>query len=328
MSDVMWTEKYRPKTLKEVVNLKEIITSLNTFFKSPTTIPHLLFAGRAGTGKTSVALCIAQQLLGSNWRNYTLELNASDERGIGMVRERVKSFSRHSRGMLGNVPYSIIILDECDQMTASAQTALRRIMETSSRISRFILIANYSSKIIEPIQSRCAVFRFSAVRKEDMIKHLQMIAEKENLTVLGNTIETIVDVSEGDLRRAINILQTSVGYGKGRRVNVKTVLHVVGQVHPKQIQMMINRALNGHFIEAREILQELMIGYGLAGVDIIRQIHRELYKISFLSIDEKAELANIVGEYDFRLSEGANEDIQLSALLAQFTKFSTSGLHS
>lgn len=328
MSDVMWTEKYRPKTLEEVVNLKEIITSLNAFLKTPATMPHLLFAGKAGTGKTSIALCIAQQLLGPNWRSYTLELNASDERGIRMVRERVKSFSRHSRGTLGNIPYSIIILDECDQMTASAQTALRRIMETSSRISRFILIANYSSKIIAPIQSRCAIFRFSAVRKEDMVRHLQTIAEKENLKVLGNTIETIVEVSEGDLRRAINILQTSVGYEKGMTVNEKTVLHVVGQVHPKQIQIMINRALNGKFIEAREMLQELMVNYGLSGVDIIRQIHRELYKLSFLSPDEKAELANVVGEYDFRLSEGANEDIQLSALLAQFTKFTTSRVSS
>lgn len=324
MSDVMWTEKYRPKTLDEVVNLKRIITSLNAFLKVPATMPHLLFAGKAGTGKTSIALCIARQLLGPNWHSYTLELNASDERGIRMVRERVKSFSRHSRGTLGNIPYSIIILDECDQMTASAQTALRRIMETSSRVSRFILIANYSSKIIEPIQSRCAVFRFSAVRKEDMIKHLQTIAEKENLKVVGNTIEMVAEFSEGDLRRAINILQTSVRYEEGITVNEKTVLHVVGQIHPKQIQIMINRALNGKFIEAREMLQELMVSYGLSGVDIIRQIHRELYKLSFLSHEEKAELANIVGEYDFRLSEGANEDIQLSALLAQFTKFTTS----
>jgi len=161
-----------------------------------------------------------------------------------------------------------------------------------------------------------------------MVKHLQTIAEKESLKMLGNTIETIVEFSEGDLRRAINILQTSAGYEKGMTVNEKTVLHVVGQVHPKQIQIMINRALNGKFIEAREMLQELMASYGLSGVDIIRQIHRELYKISFLSPDEKAELANVIGEYDFRLSEGANEDIQLSALLAQFTKFTMSRVSS
>jgi replication factor C small subunit len=161
-----------------------------------------------------------------------------------------------------------------------------------------------------------------------MIKHLQTIAEKENLKVVGNTIETIAEFSEGDLRRAINILQTSVRYEKGITVNEKTVLHVVGQIHPKQIQIMINRALNDQFIEAREMLQELMASYGLSGVDIIRQIHRELYKLSFLSPAEKAELANIVGEYDFRLSEGANEDIQLSALLAQFTKFSTTRANS
>jgi len=229
MDEVMWIEKYRPKTLDEVVNLKNIVQSLKAFLKTPKTMPHLLFAGMAGTGKTSIALCIARQLLGPNWRSFTLELNASDERGIKMVREQVKSFSRHSRSSLADIPYSIIILDECDQMTTSAQTALRRIMETSSRVSRFILIANYSSKIIEPIQSRCAVLRFSAIRKEDMLKHLIYIAEKEHLSLLDNAAETIVEFSEGDLRRAINILQTSAVYEEGKTVNEMTVLHVVGQ---------------------------------------------------------------------------------------------------
>ena len=322
MSEGMWTEKYRPKTLDEVVDLKDVVKSLKAFLRNPATMPHLLFAGMPGTGKTAIALCIARQLLGPSWRSFTLELNASDERGIKMVRERVKSFSRYSRGSLANVPYGIIILDECDQMTAAAQTALRRIMETSSRTCRFILIANYSSRIIEPIQSRCAVFRFSALKKEDMAKHLEYIAEKEGLNLLDNAAEAIVEFSEGDLRRAINILQTSAVYEEGKAIDERTVLHVAGQAHPKQIQVMLNKALNGDFIDARDMLYELMATYGLSGVDIIRQIHRELYKLSYLSPGEKAELANIIGEYDFRLSEGANEDIQLSALLAQFTKFS------
>lgn len=324
MLEVMWAEKYRPKTLDEVVNLKDVVRSLKAFLETPAIMPHLLFAGMPGTGKTAVALCIARQLLGPSWRSFTLELNASDERGIRMVRERVKSFSRHSRGPLANIPYGIIILDECDQMTAPAQTALRRIMETSSRTCRFILICNYSSKIIEPIQSRCAVFRFSALRKEDMAKHLEYIAEKESLNLLDNAAETIVEFSEGDLRRAINILQTSAVYEEGKTINETTVLHVVGQAHPKQVQLMLNRALNGDFIDARNMLYELMTTYGLSGVDIIRQTHRELYKLPYLSPDDKAELANIIGEYDFRLSEGANEDIQLSALLAQLARFSKS----
>lgn len=253
-----------------------------------------------------------------------LELNASDERGIKMVRERVKSFSRHSIGSMSNVPYGIVILDECDQMTAAAQTALRRIMETRSRTCRFILICNYSSKIIEPIQSRCAIFRFSALRKEDMVKHLKYIAEKERLNLLDNAAETIVEFSEGDLRRAINFLQTSAVYEEANIIDEKTVLHVAGQAHPKQVQVTLNKALAGNFIDARNMLYELMTTHGLSGVDIIRQLHRELYKLSYLSSEEKAELANIIGEYDFRLSEGANEDIQLSALLAQFARLGKS----
>lgn len=327
MSDiggVMWAEKYRPNTLDEVVNLKEVTQGLKAFLKTPKTMPHLLFAGMPGTGKTSVALCIARQLLGSNWRTFTLELNASDERGINMIRERVKNFARYGRRGLADIPYAIIILDESDQMTAEAQTALRRIMETSSRFCRFILICNYSSKIIEPIQSRCAVFRFSALQKEDVMKHLRYIAEKEGVNLADHAAEAIVEFSEGDLRRAINILQTSAMYEEGTSINENTVLRVVGQAHPKQIQVMLSKALKGNFMEARDVLYELMTTYSLSGADIIRQIHRELYRLSYLSPEDQAELARIVGEYDFRLSQGANEDIQLSALLAQFTGFTKS----
>ena len=314
---VMWVEKYRPKTLDEVVNLKETVQSLKAFLKNPKTMPHLLFAGLPGTGKTSVALCIARQLLGSNWKSFTLDLNASDERGIKMVRERVKNFSRYSRSGFADIPFSIVILDESDQMTATAQAALRRIMETSSRICRFILICNYSSKIIEPIQSRCAIFRFPGLQKEDVINHLRYIVGQEGVDLHDEAAEVIVEFSEGDLRRAINILQTSAMYEANSSITVKTVLRVVGQANPKHVQVMLNKALNGEYMEARDMLYQLMTTYSLSGMDIIRQIHRELYKISYLSSQDLAMLTRVVGEYDFRLTQGANEDIQLSALLAQ-----------
>jgi replication factor C small subunit len=317
----MWVEKYRPRKLDEVVDLKDVVGSLRGFLKTPKTMPHLLFAGMPGTGKTTLALCIARQLLGSSWRTFTLELNASDERGIKIVRERIKNFARYNRGAFGSIPYAIIILDESDQMTGPAQTALRRIMETRSHTSRFILICNYSSKIIEPIQSRCAVFRFSMLDKEEMVKHLEHISRKENVTLLFDAAETIVEYSEGDLRRAINTLQTASAYTKTRRIGKKTVLQVIGEASPKQVQLMLNKAFGGDFIEARHMMYQLMGVYGLSGTDILRQMYRELFKISHLSTEDKAELANIVGEYDFRLVEGANEDIQLSALLAQFSKF-------
>ena len=318
----MWVEKYRPETLDEIVDLKDIVGSIKAFLKTPKTMPHLLFAGMPGTGKTTVALCIARQLFGPNWRTFTLELNASDERGIKIVRERIKDFARYTRAAFGDIPYVIIILDESDQMTGPAQTALRRIMETYSRNCRFIFICNYSSKIIEPIQSRCAIFRFSKLDEGDMKRHLEYISKNEDFVLLPEAAEAIVEYSAGDLRRAINALHTASVYSKTKTVDKNTTLQVIGDVSPKQVQLMLKKALNGDFVEARRMMYDLMGVYGLSGGDIIRQLHKEISKISNLETEKRAELANIIGEYDFRLVEGANEDIQLSALLAQFSRFS------
>ncbi len=317
---LMWVEKYRPKTLDEVVDLRDIVESLKAFMRNPKTMPHLLLAGIPGTGKTTVALCIAHELFGQNWKTFTLELNASDERGIDTVRDRIKDFSRYSRAGFGNVPFGLVILDESDQMTGPAQTALRRIMETSSRTSRFILICNQSSKIIEPIQSRCAIFRFSKLDRKAMIEHLENIAKKEKVNLSLEAAERIVDYSEGDLRHAINALQTAAVYREGGVVDEKTVLQVVGEASPRQVQMMLNKALNGDFIEARKMMYELIGTFGFSGSELIRQMQRELLKLSYITPEQKAELTHIIGEYDYRLTQGANSDIQLSALLAQFAK--------
>jgi replication factor C small subunit len=317
---LMWVEKYRPKNLKEVVDLHNIVESLKAFMKNPKTMPHLMFAGIPGTGKTTLAICIAHELYGQNWKNFTLELNASDERGIDTVRERIKDFSRYSRAGFGNIPFALIILDECDQMTGPAQTALRRIMETSSRTSRFILICNQSSKIIEPIQSRCAIFRFSKLDRQAMIDHLHWISQQENVKLEPAAAERIVDFAEGDLRHAINALQTAAAYKEGC-IDEKTVSLVIGEASPMQVQQMIRKALFGDFIDARKKMYEIMGNYGFSGNEVIRQIQREIFKMSDLTPEQKAELSNIIGEYDYRLTQGANSDIQLSALLAQFAKF-------
>ncbi len=318
--EAMWVEKYRPKTLNEVVDLNHIIESLQAFLKNPQSMPHLLLAGIPGTGKTTVAICIARELFGDKWKSFTLELNASDERGINTVRDRIKNFSRYGRTGFGDAPYSLIILDESDQMTGAAQTALRRIMETSSRTSRFILICNYSSKIIEPIQSRCAIFRFSKLDKNAMVEHLKKIAQNEELQLLEEAAERIVEYSEGDLRHAINALQTAAAYQTGV-IDEQTILQVFGEASPRQVQMMINKALSGDFIEARKMMYDLIGQYGFSGSEIVRQMQRELLKVPYISDSQKAELTDIIGEYDYRLTQGANSDIQLSALLAQFSKF-------
>jgi replication factor C small subunit len=316
---VMWVEKYRPKKLDEVVDLKDIVDSLKAFMRNPKTMPHLLLAGIPGTGKTTVALCIARELFGQNWRTFTLELNASDERGIDTVRDRIKDFSRYSRAAFGNVPFALVILDESDQMTGPAQTALRRIMETSSRTCRFILICNQSGKIIEPIQSRCALFRFSKLDRKAMIEHMHCIAKKEKVTLAPEAAERIVDYAEGDLRHAINALQTASAYKEGV-VDEKTVSQVIGEASPVQVQVMIRKALYGDYVEARKLMYELIGAYGFSGSEIVRQMQRQLFNISSLTPEQKADLSNIIGEYDYRLTQGANSDVQLSALLAQFSK--------
>src|ERR687886_410521 len=222
LSNLMWVEKYRPTKLDQVINQAEIVNGLRNLIKNSSEIPHLLFAGSAGVGKTTTALCIARELLGHDWQTNTLELNASDERGIKMVRERVKEFAASIK-LADDREFGkpkIIILDEADEMTSEAQTALRRIIEDGARTTRFIIICNYLSQIIEPIQSRCVVFRFIRLPKGEVTDHLQMICEKQGVKYEEKALSQIYGATSGDLRHSINILQASAGMGSVSIANV------------------------------------------------------------------------------------------------------------
>jgi replication factor C small subunit len=308
----VWTEKYRPARLSEVINQRHIVDRLKVWVKEGS-IPNMLFAGPAGVGKTSIALALARDLYGGNWRQNFQELNASDDRGINVVRGRIKDFA--SMMPIG-ADFKIIFLDESDALTPEAQQALRRTIERYAGVCRFILSANYSSRIIEPLQSRCAVFRLRGLSEKDALNYLRRIIKGERLQAPEDALKSIYEVSEGDLRKATNILQAASALGKVTR---QTVYDVAARARPRDIREMLDLALAGRFPDARKRLYGLLLEQGLSGEDIIRGIHRQVFD---LPVPEEARLRLIdrIGEFEFRLNQGGSEDIQLEALLAEFLK--------
>jgi replication factor C small subunit len=310
----MWVEKYRPQKIADLVNQKEIVGSLTSLIKNVSELPHLLFSGSAGVGKTTLALCLSRQILGESWKEYTLELNASDERGINMVRERVKKFSKFG-GLDVNIPFKLIILDEADEMTSDAQTALRRIIEDTAKHCRFILIANNISKIIEPIQSRCAVFKFTRISEKEVITHLKEISKKEKLKSDEGGLKAIFDYTEGDLRHAINLLQAASSLGMVTEDNVKAA---AGLTKTKDVDEVLKLALAGKITDARNKMIELIKVYGMSESDFLKYLNETIYKTKLPNL---VEISEAIAKYDYRILSGANPEIQLSALLAELSKF-------
>ncbi len=308
----IWTEKYRPKTFEEVVGQDEIVKRIKSLTNSMN-IPHLLFAGPAGIGKSTLALIIVKDLFGENWKQNYLELNASDTRGIEVVRQEVKNFARTKS--LGNVPFKVIFLDEADALTKEAQQALRRTMENFTSTCRFILSCNYSSKIIDPIQSRCAIFRFKLLEKKAIDKRIKTIIEKEKLTIDEKALEAIYEGSEGDCRRAINLIQASASISPN--ITYALVDTILSNAKPADIKVVLEYALSGDFQAAREKLLDVMLKESIAGSDVIKSIQKEIWNLN-IEPELKVKLTEKTGEIEFRLVEGSDEFIQLEALLASF----------
>lgn len=312
---VLWAEKYRPKRLREVINQKHAIGRIKAFVKAGN-IPHMLFAGPAGVGKTATALALAHDLYGDAWRSNVLELNASDERGIDIIRNKVKNFARTKT--INKVGYRLIILDEADSLTTDAQHALRRTMENYTSVSRFILICNWSSKIIDPIQSRCAIFRFHSLKGGDQKKYIKRIVIGEKLKIDDSGVNGMIYLAEGDLRKVANLLQAAAS--TSGKIDEKVIYEVASRARPDDVKKMIKLSMDGNFEESRNILQDLMLKQGLAGEDIIREIHRQIYRLNIGEM-EKIKLIEKTGEFEFRLNQGSNSLLQLEALLAQFLLF-------
>ncbi|MBS3817370.1 MAG: replication factor C small subunit [Candidatus Thermoplasmatota archaeon] len=306
----IWTEKYRPDRLDDVYGQQRVIERLKAYVKKKS-MPHLLFSGQAGVGKTTSAIALSKEMYGDDWDANFFELNASDERGIDVIRNKIKEYARTSTR--SDIGFKIIFMDEADSLTSDAQAALRRTMEKYSHNCRFILSCNYSSKIIDPIQSRCAVFRFRSLTEDDVNDWIDYLAEEEGLDVSEEAKSLLVRVCKGDLRRITNLLQISASTTSD--ITGEVVRRSANIARPEEIRDLIKTAFKGNFLEAKSRLDELIIEDGLSGEDIIQQIHNEIYEVP-MDTQKKMELVDRIGEAEFRLVEGADEMIQLEALLA------------
>jgi replication factor C small subunit len=311
----VWVEKYRPKKLDDIIGQDVVIKGLKSYVESKN-LPNLLFSGPAGVGKTASVISLVRELFGDMWRYNFTELNASDERGIDVVRGKIKDFARSST--IGDAEFKVIFLDESDALTNDAQAALRRTMENYTNICRFILSCNYSSKIIEPIQSRCSVYKFRRLPDDAIIERIMYIAKEENLDISPGAINAIKYVSQGDLRRAINALQSAAIVDK--KIDVDAIYKTSALAKPEDIDDLILLSLEGNFIKAHIKLNYLLNDEGLAGTDITGQIYRQIFNIN-IPDKLKIDLIDFIGEIDFRISEGANERLQLGTLMSKFMMY-------
>lgn len=310
----IWVDKYRPKSFDEIIGQDYFVKRVRAFVETKN-LPHLLFAGSPGTGKTTTALVVARELYGENSTNGNfLELNASDDRGIDVIRNQIKEFAK-LRG-LTEVPYKIIVLDEADSLTKEAQQALRRTMEKYSATCRFILACNEISKLIDPIQSRCVIFKFKALKDEDLEKLLSIVEREEKIKISDDAKKLLIKISTGDVRKLLNTLQSAASVTKD--IGVEILEEIIDFVDPSEIKKMIELAMSGDFFKAREILIQLRVLKGLSGLEILKQIYKLVLD---MDIDSKIKVKFVdrIGTVEFRLVEGSDEELQLDALLAMMS---------
>jgi replication factor C subunit 3/5 len=312
-TNLPWVEKYRPNGLQELISHEDIITTIRTFIKQDR-LPHMLFYGPPGTGKTSTILACAKELYSpQQFNSMVLELNASDDRGIGIVRGVIQTFA--STRTIFNKGYKLIILDEADAMTNDAQNALRRIIEKYTENVRFCLIGNYLSKIIPALQSRCTRFRFGPLGVEQILPRLEFVCESEKIDITMDGKEALMRLSQGDMRKVLNILQScNMAFGKVTEDNVYTC---VGHPLRSDITNIANWALNENFSTAYSHISNLKTTKGLSLQDILTEIHAYVHKLD-LPAQVRIHLLIKMAELEARLMAGASEKIQLGSFLAAF----------
>ena len=291
----LWVERYRPKTVSEIKGQQAVVARLSAYANNKS-FPHLLFAGPPGTGKTTAALALTRDVFGTEFRRNILEMNASDERKLESIRTKVKQFARTAPSP--GTSFKVIFLDEADALTPDAQGALRRIMEQNSGTCRFILSCNYSSKVIEPIQSRCAVFRFRPLEKEQILERISIVAINENIKIEDEAAEAIAQVSLGDLRKAITSLQVAASLDSN--ITRDLVYETTATAPPEDLHRYFLACKEDGFQPARRRLKDILNSFGLAGTDFVNQLHRELSMVRFLDEIQKLSITEIMAETDFK----------------------------
>ena len=311
-NNLIWVDKYRPKNFDDIVGQDFFVKRIKAFIESKN-LPHLLFCGAPGCGKTTTALVIARELYGENGLGGNfLELNASDDRGIDVIRVKIKEFAKLKS--LVDIPYKIICLDEADSLTKDAQQALRRTMEKYSKTCRFILACNEVSKIIDPIQSRCVIFKFKPLSKEAIINLINKIKKDEKLEIDEKNSDLLYEISKGDVRKLTNIIQAISVVNK--KITKELIFEVVDFVNPKEIENMINLAIQGEFFKARDELLKLKIINGYSGIEIIKEIYKRVIEIENIDDKVKVKIVDKIANTEFRLVEGSDEEIQIQSILS------------
>ena len=319
-----WVEKWRPQKVEDVSHQQEVVRTLKTSIEKGS-VPHLLFHGPPGTGKTTTVLALARALYGPNlYKSRVLELNASDERGIAVIREKVKTFAASAVGNQREPGYpcpkfKLIVLDEADTMTADAQSALRRVIEASSRVTRFCLICNYVTRIIEPLASRCAKFRFTPLPQGSMIDRIKYIAEQEKVNLAEGAIDTILKTSGGDMRKAVTFLQSSHQLSGGDAVTTELVIDVSGQVPPDVMAALWGVMKSPSFDPVYKAVKDVVAeGYPMGA--LLSQLHDDTVANKDMSDCVKGQICEKIANADLCLVDGASEELQLLDVAAYISR--------
>ena len=312
LNSSIWVDKYRPKLFKDIIGQENFIKRIQSFIKSKS-LPHMLLAGSPGTGKTTTAMVVANELYGEGALsgNY-LELNASDDRGIDVIRTKIKEFAKLKS--LVQIPYKIICLDEADSLTKEAQQALRRTMEKFSNTCRFILCCNEISKLIDPIQSRCVIFKFKGLEEKQILEVIEKISKEENIEVDDDAKKLLCEITNGDLRKLINFLQSTGSISS--KITTKQIEEVADFINPKEIEKMLNFALSKKFTEAREEMIKLRVLKGLTALEILKETYKQIISNENIEPLKKVKIVDRIATIEFRIVEGSDSEIQLESFLA------------